>query len=115
MLSFVSMVVSLAMASLAVWLLGNFESRSQAFRRRAVVAVAMLSGSSQFVRWLLSAAASGMAFSLDILYNLAQFIGVYTLAAILALGLVYLVRVRQPAAEARLATDAPPAPPSEER
>ena len=112
-LSFVSIGVSLAIALLAVWLLGNFESRGQAFRRRAVVAMLMLNGSSQFVRWPLPIAASEGTLSIDIPYTVAFFIGGFTLATILPLALVYLVRVRQPAAEARLVTDAPTAPRSE--
>ena len=104
--SFVGIGVSFAVTFVAVWLLGNFETRGQAFRKRAVVGVLVLNGFGSLMVWVLPIATSGvLALRLGTLISGATVMGTYVLGVILKLGLVYLVRVQQP-----VPAEPPPAP-----
>ena len=104
--SFVGIGVSFTVTFVAVWLLGNFETRGQAFRKRAVVGVLVLNGFGSLMVWVLPIATSGvLALRLGTLISGATVMGTYVLGVILKLGLVYLVRVQQP-----VPAEPPPAP-----
>ena len=103
LLSWVSLSLSVAMVILLVWLLGDFESRGAAFRRRAVavwlvfvvgILVALLNS-------IFSPATSGT----ETLAARGLIIGILTLIRvvvfpILPLALIYLMWMRRPALEA---------------
>lgn len=97
--------VSLVLALLAVWLLGNFESRGQVFRVRAVLAVLALNGIGRLVHWVLSIIDPGVSIGLNLSPSVAAGVGSYFLEVLLAMALVYLVRVRDPAAGAEPPVD----------
>ena len=92
----------LATSVLAVWLLANFDLRGHAFRRRSVVVVIALTGvgflplALAASHWSTTYGFYGRSLLLSPLFPLVYFL--------LTLLLVYLVRVRQPAA------GGPPAP-----
>ena len=108
-----------------VWLLGNFDRRGARFHRDAVIgllATVILSGYARVLIADLIGYAEGPYLAilpwLDVVFGLAAFAvtTVYELAMLLALwGLVYLVRVRQPTADAEPEPEAPTAAPGEER
>ena len=108
-----------------VWLLGNFDRRGARFHRDAVIgllATVILSGYARVLIADLIGYAEGPYLAilpwLDVVFGLAAFAvtTVYELAMLLALwGLVYLVRVRQPTADAEPELEAPTASPGEER
>ena len=108
-----------------VWLLGNFDRRGTRFHRDAVIgllATVILSGYAKALIAHLIGFAEGPYLAvlpwLDVVFGLAAFAVTtgFELAMLLALwGLVYLVRVRQPTADAEPEPEAPTAAPGEER
>ena len=117
--------IGLAVALAKAWLLGNFDRRGARFHRDAVIgllATVILSGYARVLIADLIGYAEGPYLTilpwLDVVFGLAAFAvtTVFQLAMLLALwGLVYLVRVRQPTADAEPEPEAPTAAPGEER
>ena len=117
--------IGLAVALAKAWLLGNFDRRGARFHRDAVIgllATVILSGYARVLIADLIGYAEGPYLAilpwLDVVFGLAAFAvtTVFELAMLLALwGLVYLVRVRQPTADAEPEPEAPTAAPGEER
>ncbi len=97
----------LATSVLAVWLLANFDLRGHAFRRRSAVVVVALAGVG-FLPLGLAVSRGGEVAAFFFPVVAFSFL-VVAFFFLLPLLLVYLVRVRQPAAES------PPAPLSEQR
>lgn len=94
------LIWGLAASLLAVWLLANFDQRSPAFRRWSVVVLVALNGLALLLPPL-DLAETGAAYSVLL-------VGVGIVPSFVLLVLVYLVRVRRPAAEVPLT------PPSKE-
>ena len=117
--------IGVTVALAKVWLLGNFDRRGARFHRDAVIgllATVILSGYARVLIANLIGYAEGPYLAilplLGVMIGLAAFAAttVFELAFLLALwGLVYLVRVRQPTADAEPEPEAPTAAPGEER
>ncbi len=89
----------LAMTLLPVWLLGNFESRSYVFRRRAVVTLSVL-GSVGAVKAFHLALLLQVQGEPEVLITILFAVLSGAAFVVIALALAYLVRVRRPAVEA---------------
>ena len=116
--------IGLAVVLAKVWLLGNFDRRGPRFHRNAVIgllATVILGGYAKVLIADLVGIAEGPYLAvlpwLDVVFGLAAFAvtTVFELAMLLALwGLVYLVRVRPPKADAEPESEGSPAVPGEE-
>ncbi len=117
--------IGLTVVLAKVWLLGNFERRSPRFRRDAAIGLLATLILSGYARVLI---ADLLGFAEGPYLTLIPFLGLFLgLAAFIAttafelaflgmfFALVYLVRVRRPAADAELELEAPTVTPGEER
>ena len=91
--------IYLAMTLLLVWLLGNFESRGYAFRRRTVVTMSVL-GSVGALKAFHLAILLQVQREPEVLITILFTVLAGAAFVVIALALAYLVRVRRPAVEA---------------
>ena len=111
-LSLISLPLRFLTGFLLAWLLGNFESRSDAFRKRvvgALLAIYVVSNLGDVVEIVVSTFGRDEGI-LGTLASVALELFLSLVFLILPLALIYLVRVRAPAL-----ADAPPLLPSEDR